>query len=64
MYISVKTAMGYFVFTFSAFIENFDNVWVNRFVILYVQRLVMIMDSFFMLHQEVKSLKVNRNMRK
>jgi len=56
--------MGYFVFTFSAFIENFDNVWVNRFVILYVQRLVMIMDSFFMLHQEVKSLKVNRNMRK
>ena len=56
--------MSYFVFTFSAFIENFDTVWVNGFVILCVQRLIMIMDSFYVLYQEVKSLKVNRNMRK
>ena len=33
VYISVKTAMTFFVFTISEFIENFDTVWVNRLFI-------------------------------
>jgi hypothetical protein len=33
VYISVKTAVNFFVFTFSEFIENFDTAWVNRFFI-------------------------------